>query len=59
MLATLVIQPHIKGNITPQKLLPFAWDKKTRESEPGPQLTPEQRQQRFKELTARLGDQTI
>lgn len=28
MLATIVIQPHIKKKLTPGKLLPFTWDKK-------------------------------
>ena len=29
MLATIVIQPHVKRKITPQKLLPLPWEKKS------------------------------
>ncbi len=28
MLATITIQPHIKGKMTPDRLLPFPWEKK-------------------------------
>ena len=35
MSATIGIQPHIKGKITPEKLLPFPWEKsKKRPSHP-------------------------
>lgn len=37
VLAAITIQPHVKQRITPQKLLPFAWDR---------QVEREQRQQR-------------
>ena len=64
MLATINIQPHLsKGKkITPEKLLPFPWEKsqKRRAAEDkGPELTPEQRRARMAELVKKLGDQTI
>ncbi len=30
MLATIVIQPHVKGKVTPERLLPLPWEKKAR-----------------------------
>ena len=32
MLAAIVIQPHLKRKITPEKLLPFPWEKRRGES---------------------------
>ena len=26
LLATITIQPHVKGKVTPERLLPFPWD---------------------------------
>jgi len=52
-----VIQPHLgkKHRITPEKLLPLPWDKKTAKKD-APKLTPEQHRERMKELVERLGD---
>lgn len=60
MLATIVIQPHLgKGKkLTPEKLLPFPWEKKKRKTE-GPTLTPEQQRKRMEELVKTLGDELI
>lgn len=30
LLATIVVQPHVKGKLTPQKLLPFPWEKRVK-----------------------------
>lgn len=30
VLATITIQPHVKGKMTPQKLLPFPWEKRVK-----------------------------
>lgn len=59
MLATITIQPHIKSKMTPQKLMPLPWDKHHIERPDAPKLTPEERQERFKKLAAKLGDKTI
>ncbi|MDO5395654.1 MAG: hypothetical protein Q4F07_06790 [Bacteroidales bacterium] len=60
MIATICIQPHLRKRISPQKLLPFPWDKKKAEiKRQNSELTPEQRRRRFEELVHRLGDETI
>lgn len=54
ILAAINVQPHTKKKITPQRLLPFPWDKKTsRESD---NLTFEERKKRCKEAIARMGE---
>jgi len=63
LLATITIQPHLSKNkkITPEKLLPFPWDKPQKRSAKGkgPQLTPEQQRERMAELVKKLGDTTV
>lgn len=61
LLATIVIQPHLAKNkkITPEKLLPFPWDKKTVAREAKREITPEQQRRRMEELVKRLGDTMI
>ena len=62
LLAAIVIQPHLAKNrkITPEKLLPFPWDKKRAKcSSDKPKLTPEQQRKRMAELTEKLGDKMI
>jgi len=60
LLATITIQPHLAKNkkVTPEKLLPFPWDKKkgkrAKAKEKG--LTPEQQRKRMEELVKKLGD---
>jgi len=58
LLATICIQPHVKGKLTPQKLLPLPWDHKKpqQQNEEAPKLTKEQQRERFKELLHRTGD---
>jgi hypothetical protein len=48
MLATITIQPHVKGHIKPQKLLPFPWEKP--KPKPAPKISMEERAQRIKRL---------
>lgn len=59
MLATIIIQPHLSKNkkITPEKLLPFPWDKpqKRDAKDKGPKLTPEQQRERMAKLAKKLG----
>jgi len=62
LLASIVIQPHLAKNrkLTPEKLLPFPWDKKKETKRSGkPKLTPEQQRERMAKLTERLGDKLI
>ena len=63
LLATITIQPHLaKGKkVTPEKLLPFPWDKKkTRKRGVKEQeLTPQQQRERMAELVKKLGDTLI
>lgn len=58
LLATIVIQPHVKKKLTPEKLLPLPWDRKRGEAAQSdePQLTKEQKHERFKDLLHRLGE---
>lgn len=63
LLATITIQPHLAKNkkVTPEKLLPFPWDKKkTRKRNAKEQeLTPQQQRERMAELVKKLGDTMI
>lgn len=59
ILAAITIQPHLaKGKkITPEKLLPFPWDKKKkRQDKEAPKLTPAQQRKRMEDLVKKLGD---
>ncbi len=51
LLATIVIQPHVKKKLTPQNLLPFTWDKKKEADRP--LLSKEESRKRFLELMER------
>lgn len=64
LLATIVIQPHLaKGKkITPEKLLPFPWEKAQKrraKKDKGQELTTEQQRARMAELVKKLGDELI
>ena len=62
LLATITIQPHLaKGKkVTPEKLLPFPWEKKkTRKRGKSQELTIEQQRARMAELVKKLGDELI
>lgn len=54
LLATIGIQPHITERMTPQRLLPFPWDRKN-EAPAVEELTVEQRRQRAQEFLERVG----
>ena len=58
LLAAIVIQPYVKKKLTPEKLLPLPWDRKRRKAAQSgePQLTKEQKHERFKDLLHRLGE---
>lgn len=51
--ATIGIQPHVRRKITPQKLLPFAWNSKnkaTTQKATAENMSPEDRKLRFEKL---------
>ena len=55
MLATIMIQPHLKKKITPQKLLPFPWESDTNGlQKKEATITPAQSMKRFEELAKRV-----
>ncbi|MEG1159985.1 MAG: hypothetical protein RSC78_04075 [Acidaminococcaceae bacterium] len=58
LLATMTIQPHLdkRHKVTPEKLLPFPWEKKT-QSVGEVKLTPNQQRERMAELVRKLGDE--
>ena len=46
MLATITVQPHVKGKLTPEKLLPLPWEHKR---PPVERLSMEERGKRWME----------
>ena len=54
MLATIVIQPHVKGRVTPEKLLPFEWEKAKKKTSHKP-ISREEGKARFESLVKGLG----
>lgn len=52
MLATITVQPHVKGKMTPQKLLPLPWERK---KAPAEKLTKEEHKQRMAAAIAKMG----
>jgi len=60
LLAAITIQPHLgkRHRITPEKLLPFPWDKKASRKE-GSKLTAKEQRERMKKLVEKLGDELI
>lgn len=55
MLATIVIQPHVKSKITPQKLLPLPWEKIKPRIPKSDNLTADESKQRFESVLKRIG----
>lgn len=55
LLATITIQPHVKQKITAQKLLPFAWDKKTFGIAESKQMTSKEKRERMDKILNKLG----
>ncbi len=52
MNATIAIQPHIKGKMTPEKLLPFPWEKSKKKAE-APKVSAEEARKRFERLVGK------
>lgn len=51
LLATLTIQPHVKGRMIPERLLPLPWDNKGRHrTENEHTLSREEQKRRFEKL---------
>lgn len=57
MLATMCIQPHVKGKLTPKKLLQFAWEQPEKKPTPPP-LSKDEARKRFEALLAKGLDKT-
>ena len=63
LLATITIQPHVKGKVTPERLLPFPWDSselelgnhpaETKKTSPRP-VSKEEDRKRFEQLLKRI-----
>ena len=51
--ATLTIQPHVKGHLTPMRLLPFPWETNHHNEAPAPQLSKEEARAQFVKLMQR------
>ena len=49
MNATIGIQPHVKGRVTPERLLPFPWEKSKKKAE-APKVSAEEARKRFERL---------
>lgn len=59
LICTLIIQPHVTKQLNPKSLIPLPWDQEqgggdTLKASQKP-MSKEEQQQRFNELTARLG----
>ncbi len=57
VLATITIQPHVKGKMTPQKLLPFPWEKNKGQEGKKP-VSKEEGRARLEALVKRIGLQS-
>ena len=53
MLAAITVQPHVKGRVTPQKLLPLPWEK-PRKSKTEKPVSKEESKRRFEALLERV-----
>ena len=49
MMATIALQPHAKGSLTPQKVLPLPWEKK-KPMRKAPAVSKEEAKRRFEAL---------
>ncbi|MCM1484083.1 MAG: hypothetical protein NC043_07085 [Muribaculaceae bacterium] len=54
MLAAICIQPHVRRRVTPRKLLPLPWDNEKTRTQEAPELTPEERRQRFTSIVSQM-----
>lgn len=57
ILASIVIQPHVKGRMKPERLLPLPWDKKKcgKTMRQGAPLGKEAQKERLEKLLGRIG----
>ena len=53
MMATITLQPHVKGSLTPQKVLPFPWEKK-KPMQKAPAVSKEDALKRFEEVLGKV-----
>ena len=53
--AAINIQPHVKGKMTPEKLLPLPWDNKRKSRDERPEITRAEDKKRFDTLVSKLG----
>ncbi len=54
MLATITVQPHVKGKMTPQKLLPLPWE--SPKKPPREKMSAREHRQRMKDAISKMGD---
>jgi hypothetical protein len=55
MMATIALQPHVKGSLTPQKVLPLPWEKK-KPMQKAPAVSKEDALKRFEEVLGKVGN---
>jgi hypothetical protein len=55
MMATIALQPHAKGNLTPQKVLPLPWEKK-KPIQKAPAVSKKDALKRFEEVLGKVGN---
>ena len=53
--ACITIQPHVKGKLTPQKLLPLPWEREEKPELPKEKLTMADRRARMAAAMAKVG----
>ncbi len=55
LLAAIVIQPHVKNKLTPEKLLPLPWDKaQQRKQHPAKPMSKEESRRRFERVVSTM-----
>ena len=55
LLATITIQPHVKGKVTPERLLPFPWEQPEKKKTSPRPVSKEEDRKRFEALMRRMG----
>lgn len=55
MMATIALQPHVKGSLTPQKVLPLPWEKE-KPMQKAPAVSKEDALKRFEEVLGKVGN---
>lgn len=56
ILACITIQPHVKGKLTPHKLLPLSWDNTHHTHNDAHKISAEEAKKRREQLIATLGN---